>query len=168
MPTGVYRRSQEQLERLKRMSRMPKPLRGGGYGAIHKWLSRHYGKATRCVAENCKGTSKVFKWCLKSGCAYEHKRENFQQMCQTCHRSYDRTPEWDKSLSRSKTGEKNPRAVLTEKTVESMLLDIGELTAKEMADKYGVSYSAANQVVRGCNWKHVRPDIERLPIKKCI
>lgn len=33
MPIGVYKRSQSQLDHLTKLSRSPRTLRGGGYGA---------------------------------------------------------------------------------------------------------------------------------------
>lgn len=68
-----------------------KKLRGGGYSAVHKWLTKHYGKANKCEAGFCSGISKTYQWAKLIDCEYEHKRENFMMMCASCHRRYDIT-----------------------------------------------------------------------------
>lgn len=58
------------------------------YCAVHNWLRYHYGKPTHC--EFCDGIkAKRFEWALKEGYLYEKKRENFIQLCPSCHRKYD-------------------------------------------------------------------------------
>lgn len=63
--------------------------------AVHNWLKKEHGKATMCENEDCPsftvGESVIYyHWCLKAGCQYEKKRENFMQMCIGCHVRYDR------------------------------------------------------------------------------
>lgn len=60
-----------------------------GYGAIHSWLLRHFGKATCCENEKCEGKSAFFEWALLKGKTYDHNRENFTTLCSSCHRKYD-------------------------------------------------------------------------------
>jgi hypothetical protein len=64
-----------------------------GYQAVHMWLSRNFGKADHC--EHCGLTSeqdprpKRFHWAKIHGLEYAHKRENFFQLCVSCHNHYD-------------------------------------------------------------------------------
>lgn len=59
------------------------------YSTIHAWLLRHYGKADHCISETCIGKSKLYEWALIKGRAHDHKIENYQPMCKSCHRIYD-------------------------------------------------------------------------------
>lgn len=61
------------------------------YVYIHKWINYHYGKASCCQSENCKGKSKRFEWALIKGMAYERDIKNYIQLCASCHRYYDVT-----------------------------------------------------------------------------
>lgn len=109
MPVGVYKRSEKQIKFLKEMSNRPKPLRGGGYGAIHKWLYKHYGKATQCDNPFCTKKSKTYQWAKRKEFKYEHKRENFIQLCASCHRRYDDTLEKRIKAGKAKLGIKNTK-----------------------------------------------------------
>lgn len=61
-----------------------------GYMAIHSWLYREFGKARRCENSGCKYENpKMYVWALVKGKKYERKRENFMQLCQSCHMKYD-------------------------------------------------------------------------------
>lgn len=66
-------------------------LRGGGYYAIHKWLSKNYGKAFFCENNLCDKKSKRYHWALIKGKEYKHIRTNFIQLCASCHKAMDYT-----------------------------------------------------------------------------
>lgn len=59
------------------------------YRTVHNWLNRHYGKAALCENSNCLKTSTAFEWALKKGYQYAKKKDNFLQLCTSCHRKYD-------------------------------------------------------------------------------
>lgn len=69
------------------------------YASIHYWLKSKYGVATECSNKDCKGKSKNFNWCLLRDKPYDWKRENFIQMCRSCHATYDVTESTRKKLS---------------------------------------------------------------------
>src|SRR5438552_3862146 len=56
-------------------------VRGGGYHAIHNWIAKYYGRANKCESVTCSQKSKTFQWALLQEKKYEHKRENFWQLC---------------------------------------------------------------------------------------
>jgi len=60
-----------------------------GYKGIHIWLIKTFGKATKCDNPNCPKKSKVFQWAKLRNKEYERKRENFFQLCRSCHILYD-------------------------------------------------------------------------------
>lgn len=60
------------------------------YRVIHFWLSKKYGKASHCENPNCLRKSFNYNWALLKGKEYEFKRENFIQLCRSCHILYDR------------------------------------------------------------------------------
>lgn len=60
------------------------------YVIIHRWLRESFGSANKC--ELCmQKDSKVYDWALKKGFEYEKKRDNFMQLCRSCHAKYDET-----------------------------------------------------------------------------
>lgn len=61
------------------------------YRKIHYWLRRTYGNASKCeFTETCKGISNKYDWALKDGCDHEKKRENYIELCKSCHAIYDK------------------------------------------------------------------------------
>lgn len=60
-----------------------------GYWGIHKWLYKYYGKANYCENLKCSKKSKIFHWALIKNKNYERKRDNFMQLCMSCHWKYD-------------------------------------------------------------------------------
>jgi len=59
------------------------------YDYVHLWLKQHYGKATNCQNKQCEKKSTIFEWAKITDANYELKRENFLQLCRSCHRKYD-------------------------------------------------------------------------------
>lgn len=59
------------------------------YSAIHKWLRRNYGNATKCENKQCLRTSSTFDYALISGRNHSHSRENYVMLCRQCHKIYD-------------------------------------------------------------------------------
>lgn len=76
------------------------------YQKIHCWLWSHYGKATKCENPDCPQTCKNFSWSLIKGLKYEKKRDNFKQLCYSCHIKYDSTEEGKERLRKFHTGRK--------------------------------------------------------------
>ena len=59
------------------------------YNAIHKWLVYNYGSASKC--DKCgRVNSKKYEYALIIGKKYEKNRNNFWQLCSSCHSIYDR------------------------------------------------------------------------------
>ncbi len=59
------------------------------YHQIHKWVRRNKGSADRCQNVSCKGDSTHFDWAKLPECPYEHKLENYIQLCRKCHKLMD-------------------------------------------------------------------------------
>lgn len=80
-----------------------KSLDKNEYRYIHIWLRKTFGHAKRC--ENC-GTKKAerYEWALKRGCTYQRIRKLFKQLCPSCHRKQDITPEARKNMALAKLG----------------------------------------------------------------
>jgi hypothetical protein len=61
------------------------------YRNIHYWIRTKFGKASKCeFTKTCKGKSKTYDWALKKGCEHARKRENYIELCKSCHAIYDR------------------------------------------------------------------------------
>jgi hypothetical protein len=58
---------------------------GVGYSSLHRWLYRHFGKASTC--EHCGSTSRV-EWANRTG-RYLRDRSDWLTLCRVCHRRYD-------------------------------------------------------------------------------
>lgn len=83
---------------------VPEPV----YSAVHSWLKRTFGKADHCENTGCAGRSKHFDWSLikdEKQYTYEFKRENFWQLCKSCHVKYDMTEETIIKMKRTKSNE---------------------------------------------------------------
>ena len=74
------------------------------YQKIHCWLRYHYRKANHCDNPECPKTCKYFSWALKKGKELEKNRDNFIQLCYSCHTKYDFTEERKKHLSKIMKG----------------------------------------------------------------
>jgi hypothetical protein len=59
------------------------------YRQLHKWIRRNKGSAKYCQNINCEHKSKFFDWAKLPDCAYEHKFENYIQLCRKCHKLMD-------------------------------------------------------------------------------
>ncbi len=75
------------------------------YSSIHSKLIIKYGKARRCENPGCKYKNpKRFEWALKKGRKYSVNRDDYIQLCPSCHRKYDETEERKQKLSTSHKG----------------------------------------------------------------
>lgn len=101
--SGKHRRSPAQKAHTRMLASLPRSLRGGGYDAIHKWLVRHFGKATRCDNITAYKHTGRYHWAKRKGLPYAHKRENFWMLCTLCHRQYDQTPQWIRNARAGRT-----------------------------------------------------------------
>ena len=62
---------------------------GLGYHGVHAWLRRHFGNASICEGMDCRQNSSEYNWALIKGKRHERKRENYMQLCRSCHALYD-------------------------------------------------------------------------------
>lgn len=60
------------------------------YVEIHFWLRKNFGNANKCENPECKNKSQHYEWALLKGKKYEFNRDNFMQLCKSCHSYYDR------------------------------------------------------------------------------
>ena len=56
------------------------------YGIVHYWLRKNFVKKNIC--EHC-GIYKKCDWALKKEKKYERNRNNFIELCRSCHYKYD-------------------------------------------------------------------------------
>ena len=73
-----------------------------GYIGIHIWLRKTFIRPLNC--ENCHKSNCRFEWALIKGKNYSRKRENFWNLCVSCHRNYDMDDNWKQNLSLSHKG----------------------------------------------------------------
>lgn len=65
------------------------PINPQHYHAIHHWLKITYGRANRCENKECLGKSKNYNWAKKKDKEYAYDRDNFEQLCRSCHSKLD-------------------------------------------------------------------------------
>lgn len=81
------------------------------YAAIHYWLKKNYGVAVKCENEKCPNKQSRFEWALKKDKKYEYKRENYIQLCRSCHNKYDQSPDFGEKMSKIMKAYEVPREV---------------------------------------------------------
>ncbi len=59
------------------------------YVYVHRWLRNNFGTANKCESINCNKTSNYYEWALIHGKKYEFNKDNFIQLCHSCHKQYD-------------------------------------------------------------------------------
>lgn len=114
----------------------------GGYNAIHTWLSNNFGPATECI-NGCEDMPK-YEWALIQGKKYEHKKENFQQMCGSCHKNYDMT---EKEKQRLRENGYKIRALSPEEVDFVRDAYKSGQTQKSLAQRFGIHQSTISLLV---------------------
>lgn len=111
------------------------------YSNIHSWLKNTFGKAYNCENINCESTnSKRYEWALVKGKVYDRVRENFIQLCPSCHRKYDFTEKIRENMSKGKKGKpflNNPMKRVEIRAMASKWMKkrvTSEATRKKMSD----------------------------------
>ena len=122
------------------------------YSAIHHFLIRNFPKAKIC--DQCREPAKT-QYAVIHGRPYSRKREDYRELCPTCHAKYDQG------------GERNPQARLTEIQVQEIRrryrpqeggrprgIPPGprEGSSKALAAEFGVSHTTILRIVRGIKW----------------
>ena len=92
------------------------------YARIHRWLKNNFGIAIKCDNNLCEGKSINFQWALVKGKKYEKNRENFIQLCKSCHSKYDITEETFAKKSKAFLGVKRNLSPETIASIRSKLL----------------------------------------------
>lgn len=59
-----------------------------GYVALHDWIKRYYGKASKCESKTCTGISNKFEWANISG-KYLRDKSDYLMLCKSCHTKFD-------------------------------------------------------------------------------
>ena len=73
---------------------------GAAYSTVHLWLRDHYKKKGIC--EHCL-KEKITEWANIEG-NYTRNREDYLELCRSCHKKYDMTEERKKKISKSLMG----------------------------------------------------------------
>lgn len=132
------------------------------YYSIHGWLRRNFTKNNIC--EKCgKDDAKKYDWALKKGFKYEKVRNNFIELCRSCHLKYDYTKERIAKLSKSgkKSYANNPERAKTQgssksKKIEQYSLDnilINTFTsAREAQRETKIDISSITKCCNGKNY----------------
>jgi len=126
------------------------------YASVHYWLKYNYGVASKCENKDCSKKSINYQWAKKREKEYAYKRENFINLCRSCHAKYDCTDE-----TRKKLRTLNPRTHNThchkghEFTVENTYLHKGTRSCTEC------------KKTRNKEWSKNNIESVRLSRKKC-
>ena len=115
------------------------------YFRIHNWLSYHHGEAKKCENELCSSINpKRYEWALLKGKDHKRDRNNYIQLCPSCHRKYDYKDETRRKISRSKRGiqAKNKKAVILNGKDKY-------ISITEASNETGVSISSIHNNIKG-------------------
>lgn len=119
------------------------------YFRSHAWLIYWHGRASKCENPDCSYKNpKRYEWALIKGKRHEKKRENYFQLCASCHRKYDYTENQRHKLSASRKGQpaKNKKkVVLNSKFIYDSLT--------EASKKTGVSITSISNNLSGLSKK---------------
>lgn len=98
-------------EKPARRARLIQGITLSEYSKVHHWLRTNYGKATMCEEKSCSGKSSKYEWAKLPNVKYEQKRENFIQLCKSCHVKMDFTEDGKRAISEKLSGRKLPKDV---------------------------------------------------------
>lgn len=73
------------------------------YEYAHKWIHQNYGKATKCEVQECPKKSVNYEWSNVSR-EYKLERQDWKQLCRSCHVKYDITPETKEKIRAAQMG----------------------------------------------------------------
>lgn len=124
------------------------------HNRIHESLIKKFGKASKCEGESCTNPNpKRYEWALKKGHQYSKSKDDYLELCPSCHRKYDFNEVIRKKLQDRKQGQSNNRSKLTTSNVISIYKSIESgKTNKEIAKKHGVHPSTIYDIKRGKRW----------------
>jgi len=99
------------------------------YDRIHEWLCYHFSKKKIC--DICKTkVAKKYEFALKKKYKYRKNRNNFFELCSSCHRRYDMTKNHKKKTSITM------KRILTEKDrIRLKTMNIGRKQSREQKEK---------------------------------
>lgn len=98
MPPGHGEKVRQSL--LGKKEKLARNWKGdkAGYVAIHTWLRKKYGRATKCENPDCKSKNpKRYEWASISR-KWKRDRNDYIQLCPPCHRKFDMTAELLKKI----------------------------------------------------------------------
>lgn len=124
-----------------------------GYAGIHKYLADHFPKTRRC--DNCQSADVPTDYALIHGRDYSRDREDYLELCRSCHMHYD-------------GGENHHKAKLTWDQVEEIRrrhvpgrrAGAGPQpnSARALAREFGVAKATINAIVSGTGWQRIAVD----------
>jgi hypothetical protein len=130
------------------------------YFRIHNWLSYHHGKASRCENELCQSIypePKQFEWALLKGKEHKRNRNNYIQLCSSCHRKYDFTEELRKKFSESHKGQSptnKRKVILNNSEVFNSLTEASKSKGVSMSSIWS-NLNGVSKITKLGTWKYL-------------
>lgn len=59
------------------------------YPALHSYIQKKFGKASKCENKECTGKSYRYEWANISG-KYTRFKKDYKQLCKSCHNKLDK------------------------------------------------------------------------------
>jgi len=136
------------------------------HNRLHRQLIKINGKAAKCEAGDCSGKSKIFQWALRKGHSYSNKKEDYIQLCVSCHRKYDFNENIRAKLKAKKMGELHNTAKLNNKEVMGIvgMLKKGE-SNKSISAIFNIHPTTVCDIKRGKRWSAITGIKQALNIK---
>jgi hypothetical protein len=114
------------------------------YTATHRWVHDTLGKATYC-SKDLTHKSKNFEWANVSG-EYKREKNDWIQLCQSCHRKRDWTEDQKEILRKRNMGNKYHVRKIMQKDLSGNLIKEWE-TGRAVAQFLGVCPSTVTNII---------------------
>lgn len=111
-----------------------------GYKSLHEWVSRNWGKAEKCEVCGVKDSVK-YEWANLNN-IYNRDRNNWKQMCCSCHQRYDNKINNLKEFIDKKQKEINKR------NPEIIKLYQDGVKVSQIADKFNLSNVSIYRIIK--------------------
>jgi hypothetical protein len=105
-----------------------------------------------------------YEWALEKGHSYSDDPKDYLQLCPSCHRKYDLTPELIKKHSDRLIGETHNSAKLTNADVFAIYDMINQgISLQDIARNFSIHSSTVSNIKTGKRWGHLLAQRNSLP-----
>lgn len=105
------------------------------YDKVHQWLKRNFPHSNKCEMPGCTTHGLRIEWALLKGKTYEKLRENFWELCASCHRKYDWTKEQSEKITQALRERVYSSATRRKMSLSRVGVKLGVVAKEKIAEK---------------------------------